>query len=70
MEAGYSQVDITPELPVPLAGHVTFKERMAMEVLDPLFATALILSDGNSTAAVVTLDLLLVDKDLLADVTS
>lgn len=70
MLAGYARVDITPELPVPLAGHVTLKERLAARVLDPLQAYALVFRDDHGCAAVITLDLLLVDKDLLADVTA
>lgn len=68
MLAGYARVDITPALPVPLAGHVSLGERLATNVRDPLFATAIVIAAPQPLYALVTVDLLLIDRDLLGDV--
>lgn len=68
MLAGYARLDVTPALPVPLAGHVTLHERLATTLLDPLFCTCIVFADKEPVAALVTVDLLLIDSDLLADV--
>jgi len=55
-EVGFSRVDITPPLGVPMAGY-TFL-RKASAVLDRLELNALALSDGNGTAILMAADLL------------
>ena len=54
--AGFARVDITPPLGVPVVGY--FGERFAKEVLDPLEASALAVSDGENTAVLIAADLL------------
>ena len=49
-------VDITPPLGVPLAGY--YHARGAEGVLDPLFSKALVIREGEQSAAFVTLDLI------------
>lgn len=61
-EVGFSRVDITPPLGVPMAGY-TFL-RKASAVLDRLELNALAFSDGNGTAILMAADLLdLQDND-------
>lgn len=59
-QAGMARVDITPPLGVWMAG---FGDRIqpAMGVHDPLYATALVLADGNQEVAIVSCDLLALD---------
>ena len=60
---GFSHVDITPPLGVPMAGY-TFP-RKASAVKDPLELNALAVSDGMQTAIILAADLLdLQDNDL------
>ena len=56
IKAGFSRVDITPPLGLPIAGY--FRKRLAEGVLDPLELTALAFSDGESTALIVASDLI------------
>jgi len=59
LQVGCAQVDITPELngdrPVWMAGYG--HNRRAVRVHDPLYTTALVLSDGASRFALVSVDL-------------
>ena len=68
LKAGFATVDMTPALPFPLAGEVTRRERLAQAVLDPLEAVAVAFTEGSTTAALVTVDLLIIDHDLYQDV--
>lgn len=54
--AGFSRVDITPPMGIPIAGY--YQLRLAQRVLDPLEANALALSDGTETILLVSADLL------------
>ncbi len=55
LRAGASKADITPtKWPVDLVG--SFSRRLADRAWDPLHARALVLSDGNATVAIVTVD--------------
>ncbi len=54
--AGVSELDITPPLGTPMAGH--FKARLSEEIQDPLLAKALVLDDGKKVIAFVVLDLI------------
>jgi len=49
-------LDITPPLGTPLAGY--YEQRLADGVRDPLSLNALALSDGESTAVMITADML------------
>ena len=56
LTAGASRVDITPPAGVELWGYSN-RSGPATGTLDPLYARALVLDDGRSAVAVVTLDL-------------
>jgi len=55
MEAGASEIDITPPVGMRMAGY--FDERFATGVHDPLKAKALVLRQGNQEIAMVFCDL-------------
>lgn len=61
IQTGYAEVDITPPLGVTMPGY--FTERRASDVLDPLLAKAMVMSDSETTLAIVALDLIGVPKD-------
>lgn len=65
LKAGFARIDITPMLGIPLAG--AFELRPASEIMDPLEATALAVSDGKTTALFVSLDVLQVPRILAKD---
>ena len=58
--AGIACVDITPELPVSMVGG--FQDRTATGVHDPLHARCLVLDDGTTRLAFVTVDNCLVQR--------
>lgn len=68
LKAGFSRVDITPPLGISLDG--TFEERRNIEVLDPLCATCLAVSDGENEAVLVSTDLLYLPEPLLSILTN
>ena len=55
MQAGFAVGDITPELGIYLTGY-GHPERLAEGVHSPLRATAMVLADGGTSVAVVSLD--------------
>ncbi len=61
---GWSQQDITPDIPVALHGQ--FNLRIATRVQDPLTLTALALEAGDEQAVIVSVDACVVTSDLLA----
>lgn len=54
LQAGVAEIEITPKVGMRLAAE--FAERTAKSVENPLFAKALILSSGDVSLAIVTLD--------------
>ncbi|MCP4640954.1 MAG: hypothetical protein GY851_10995 [bacterium] len=62
LKVGIAKIDITPPLGTRLAGY-GIPERPAEEVLDPLYATAIVFKQGRIKAAHVTLDLCLVGNE-------
>ncbi|HOV60846.1 MAG TPA: neutral/alkaline non-lysosomal ceramidase N-terminal domain-containing protein [Candidatus Hydrogenedentes bacterium] len=60
--AGIGRRDITPPMGVSLAGHTT--DRKARSVHDPLHACCIAMESGNTRAAVVTVDLCMVPRDV------
>ncbi len=64
--AGWSSVDLTPDSPVMLAGQ--FYTRVSTGVLDPITATVLALSRGDTHAVFVSCDLVGIDSRLLSEV--
>jgi len=60
LRAAAAKVDITPPLGTPVVGHV----REVSGVRDPLHAALILLDDGRTKAAIVTLDLLNAPDDM------
>ena len=61
LKVGFSRVDITPNIPAPLAGYGKTMERMSRGRLRPydgVFLTAIALSDGQDTSYICTVDLI------------
>jgi len=64
MYVGWAKLEITPGLPVPLAGYGHLRDRLATHVRDPLFVRALAFDDGSTVAVLVIYDLLMVTDGL------
>ena len=67
--AGAAKVEITPPVGTPLAGYSKRRGKHSVGIRDPLYVRAVVLSDGEDTAVIVSADLLvlpgpLVDKVL------
>lgn len=56
-EAGAARRDITPREPVPMWGYGDRHDQLSQGVLDPLYASAAVLSAGGQKLAIVGLDL-------------
>ncbi|MBQ4605404.1 MAG: hypothetical protein IJB15_01785, partial [Clostridia bacterium] len=56
MKAGFARLDITPPFGTCISGY--FNERRADGILDPLQAHAIAFTDGERTAAAVSLDVI------------
>ena len=54
MKAGFSRLDITPPFGYNLVGY--FHARPADGILTPLYVNAVVVDDGETKAALVTLD--------------
>jgi neutral ceramidase len=66
ISVGIAQADISPPVGTPSAG---FAGRGPLSALhDPLYATALVVSDGQQTAALVACDLLYLDAETVNDI--
>lgn len=63
MKAGFAVGDITPELGIYLTGY-GLPERLAEGIHSPLRATAMVLADGDTEVAVVSLDWCFVANEL------
>ncbi|MEX0614074.1 MAG: neutral/alkaline non-lysosomal ceramidase N-terminal domain-containing protein [Pirellulales bacterium] len=65
---GVARVNITPELPIWLSGYAA-RNKPAAEMLDDLWAKALVLEDGaDHRAVLVTMDLVGIDRSLSREV--
>jgi hypothetical protein len=64
LRAGVAKVDITPPADTPVVGHV----RPTNGVRDPIRAGVLLLSNGDVDAAIVTLDLISANPEMVSDV--
>lgn len=64
LRAGYARADITPELPVELAGHFAWRPRLGRRLRDPLFCRAILLEQDKKRLALVSLDVLCVSEQL------
>src|SRR5688572_20475644 len=70
MLAGTARVDLTPPWGVELAGLGYYLNRTWRRVRDRVAATALVLDDGSTGAAIVAVDLMYLDAAFVADVRS
>ena len=67
LRAGSASVNITPDGPVPMSGY-GIRENPSTGVHDPLTVTTIVVTDGATTVAVVSADLLNVSRELSAGV--
>jgi neutral ceramidase len=63
LHAGAAQLDITPGLGAHLCGY--FNDRRAVDILDPLRAKAIAVSNGETTLGFVICDLIVVPGDVV-----
>ena len=63
LRAGAAMIDITPPLGTHLAGSGAGEHRPAEEVMDPLFARAIVFEVGQRRVCMVILDLTIVTQD-------
>ncbi len=67
LRVGSAKVDITPDvraLQVPLGGYAARKDAPATGVHDPIFARAVVLSDGKQAIRIVSVDLCFIPANL------
>ncbi|MBU0609217.1 MAG: hypothetical protein KKI08_15125 [Armatimonadetes bacterium] len=64
LTAGAAQLDITPGLGCHLIGY--FNDRLARDVIDPLQAKAIAVSDGETTLGFIICDLIVVPTEVVA----
>jgi Neutral/alkaline non-lysosomal ceramidase, N-terminal len=64
LKAGFGRTDVTPELGVRLGGYGV-EERPAEEILDHLHATAMVLQQGELLVAVINLDWICIEEDIV-----
>jgi hypothetical protein len=69
--AGVAKVDITPDVKasrIPLGGYAARRAAPATGVHDPVFARALVISNGDTRLAIVSLDLCFLPANIRTDV--
>jgi len=64
LQAGYASSDITPALPVELAGHFSWRPRLGRQVHDPLHCRVVALRQGERCLSLASLDVLCVSEQL------
>ena len=57
LQVGFGRADITPDFKMPLQGYPGPQNRIYARILDPIYATCIAFSDGESTVLLYTLDL-------------
>ena len=62
LRAGVAAADITPAGPYPMSGY--YFERLSTGTKDPLHAKALVLRQGDTAAAIICCDLIVIASDL------
>ena len=55
LQVGFGQVEITPVRPTPMAGY--YGNRLSTETHDPLWSKATVMFDGQTSIAIISLDL-------------
>ena len=55
------KVDITPSFNIPLGGYLE-RTSLSIGVHDPLYARSLVIDDEEKTTAIISLDLLAIDR--------
>jgi hypothetical protein len=65
LKAGYAKVNITPSYPVPLQGYGNSERRISTNVLDPIYAVCVAISDGEKTLLLYHLDLTGFSEDMV-----
>lgn len=68
LEASHSKMDITPPEPLPLGGYTARQGKVMDTGGDPLYARTLILKQGSTKVAVVSLDMLTIPESLVREV--
>ena len=63
LQVGFGQVEITPVRPTPMAGY--YGNRLSTETHDPLWSKATVMSDGQTSIAIISLDLVATTKWLV-----
>ena len=63
LHAGFAVENISPQRPVQLSGFV-IRRNLSEGIHDLLYARVLTFSDGQTTACLITLDLIGVDENL------
>ena len=59
--AGAQEIDITPAMGIQISGDIG-RKRSAEYVTDPIYVKALVVSSGQKSACIITMDVLAVDK--------
>ncbi len=67
LKVGFGRQDVTPQLGVRLGGYGV-KERPAEEILDRLHATAVVFEQDGLQAALINLDWICVEENVVADI--
>ena len=67
LRAGVARIDITPPVGVDLTGFIA-RQNPSVGVRDPLYARALVLDDDDQQVALVSCDLLGLDRDLVVEI--
>jgi len=63
LKAGVEEIDITPPIDGPMAGYSTRGENVSKGIHDRLYAEALVLDDGSTKLAIVSIDLIGIVKE-------
>jgi len=69
IKAGFVQVNITPNFPMPMSGYAG-RAGSFTDVRDSLFATVLVFTSGNERSAIITTDLIGFSHDFWKEMTT
>ncbi len=68
MKIGFGKRDITPRIGVELSGYSGYLNRYATAVRDPLYARAMAVADGITTAVIVSCDIVQFSEPIVAEI--